>query len=48
MKTFESWEHQIGQPNNYIAIIVQKSNPKLSDILHDFDEFVGFFGVKPE
>ncbi|MGYP006902874866 len=34
--------------NNYIAIIVQKSNPKLSDILHDFDEFVGFFGVKPE
>lgn len=34
--------------DNYIAIIVQKSNPKLDDILRDFDEFIGFFGTKPE
>lgn len=34
--------------DNYIAIIVQKSNPKLNDILRDFDEFIGFFDRKPE
>jgi hypothetical protein len=34
--------------DNYIAIIVQKSNPKLTDILRDFDEFIGFFDTKPE
>ena len=34
--------------DNYIAIIVQKSNPKLNDILRDFDEFIGFFQTKPE
>ena len=34
--------------DNYIAIIVQKSNPKLNDILRDFDEFIGFFDTKPE
>ena len=34
--------------DNYIAIIVQKSNPKLEEILRDFDEFIGFFGTKPE
>jgi hypothetical protein len=33
--------------DNYIAIIVQKSNPKIKSILHDFDEFIGFFGTKP-
>ena len=33
--------------DNYIAIIVQKSNPKLTDILRDFDEFIGFFDTKP-
>ena len=34
--------------DNYIAIIVQKSNPKLESILQDFDNFIGFFGTKPE
>lgn len=33
---------------NYIALIVQKSNPKLESIIQDFDEFIGFLGVKPE
>lgn len=31
-----------------IALIVQKSNPKLNDILRDFDKFIGFFQTKPE
>ena len=39
---------QAEEVDNYIAIIVQKSNPKLDDILRDFDEFIGFFGTKPE
>ena len=34
--------------DNYIAIIVQKSNPRLDVILQDFDEFIGFFDSKPE
>jgi len=34
--------------DNYIAIIVQKSNPRLGSILKDFDDFIGFFGTKPE
>ena len=32
----------------YIAIIVQKSNPRLDVILQDFNEFIGFFDSKPE
>ena len=31
-----------------ILNVVQKSNPKLEEILRDFDEFIGFFGTKPE
>ena len=31
-----------------ILNVVQKSNPKLEEILHNFDEFIGFFGTKPE
>ena len=34
--------------DNYIALIVQKSNPKIESIVRDFDEFIGFFGTKPE
>ena len=34
--------------DNYIALIVQKSNPKLESILQDFEDFIGFFGAKPE
>ena len=36
------------EADNYIAIIVQKSNPKLESILQDFNNFIGFFGTKPE
>lgn len=32
---------------NYTAIIVQKSNPKLETILSEFEEFVDFFRQKP-
>lgn len=32
---------------NYTAMIVQKDNPHLDDIIRDFDEFVGFFKNKP-
>ena len=31
-----------------ILNVVQKSNPKLEEILRDFDEFIGFFCTKPE
>ena len=41
-------QYRIEFVENYIAIIVQKSNPKLNDILRDFDEFIGFFDTKPE
>ena len=34
--------------DNYIALIVQSNNPKLEGIIRDFDEFIGFFGTKPE
>ena len=33
--------------DNYIALIVQKSNPELTNILQTFDDFVGFFTHKP-
>lgn len=33
---------------NYTAMIVQKDNPHLDEIIRDFDEFVGFFKNKPE
>lgn len=33
---------------NYTAIIVQKSNPNLENIILDFDNFVGFFQDKPQ
>ena len=41
-------QYRIEFVDNYIAIIVQKSNPKLNDIFRDFDEFIGFFDTKPE
>lgn len=34
--------------SNYAAVIVQKTNPQLSRIINDFDNFVGFFKNKPE
>ena len=33
--------------SNYAAVIVQRSNPNLKEILSDFDEFVSFFKEKP-
>ena len=33
---------------NYTAMIVQKDNPQLENIIRDFDEFVGFFQNKPQ
>lgn len=34
--------------DNYIALIVQMSNPDLENILLTFDNFIGFFSKKPE
>ena len=34
--------------DNYIALIVQKSNPELENIIKTFSEFVGFFSHKPQ
>ena len=48
MQAFNLTRLRDEEVDNYIAIIVQKSNPKLNDILRDFDEFIGFFGTKPE
>ena len=48
MQAFNLMRLRDEEVDNYIAIIVQKSNPKLDDILRDFDEFIGFFGTKPE
>ena len=38
---------QAEDQDNYFAIIVQKDNPNLEMIIHDFDSFVGFFNQKP-
>ena len=34
--------------DNYAAVIVQRNNPQLEQIIHDFEQFVGFFQSKPE
>lgn len=34
--------------DNYAAVIVQRNNPHLGQIIHDFEQFVGFFQNKPE
>lgn len=34
--------------DNYIALIVQKSNPNIESIKQTFEDFVGFFSAKPE
>ena len=48
MQAFNLTRLRDEEVDNYIAIIVQKSNTKLNDILRDFDEFIGFFDTKPE
>ena len=34
--------------DNYIALIVQKKNPNLTNIIETFNNFIGFFSHKPE
>ena len=34
--------------DNYIALIVQKSNPELNNILQTFNDFISYFSHKPE
>ncbi len=34
--------------DNYIALIVQTTNPNLNSILQTFNDFIGFFSQKPE
>lgn len=36
------------ESDNFIALIVQKSNPSLDSIKQTFDNFIGFFSQKPE
>ncbi len=33
---------------NYAAIIVQKSNPKLTEIIKDFDDVIKILNDKPQ
>lgn len=41
-------EVQEGKTKNFAAIIVQKSNPRLSEILAEFDETISILTNKPE
>ncbi|EFC76812.1 hypothetical protein HMPREF6485_1428 [Segatella buccae ATCC 33574] len=34
--------------NNNAAVIVQRNNPNITDVIRDFDDFVDFFQNKPE
>ena len=34
--------------DNYAAVIVQRDNPHLQQIIGDFEQFTGFFRNKPE
>ena len=59
LKWFREYEHSdkffikvstiiAEEVKNYTAMIVQKDNPQLNNIIKDFDEFVGFFQNKPQ
>jgi hypothetical protein len=59
LKWFREYEHSdrflikvstiiAEEVKNYTAMIVQKDNPQLENIIRDFDEFVGFFQNKPQ
>ena len=37
-----------GKIKNFAALIVQKSNPRLSEILTEFDETISILTNKPE
>jgi len=41
-------EVQEGKTKNFAALIVQKSNPRLKEILAEFDETISILTDKPE
>lgn len=41
-------EVQEGETRNFAALIVQKSNPRLQEIIAEFDETIELFNDKPE
>ncbi len=41
-------EVQEGKTRNFAALIVQKSNPRLKEILAEFDEAISILTDKPE
>jgi len=41
-------EVQEGKTRNFAALIVQKSNPRLNEILAEFDETISILTDKPE
>ena len=41
-------EVQEGQTRNFAALIVQKSNPRLEEILAEFNETIAILTDKPE
>jgi hypothetical protein len=44
----ETAEIQEGETRNFAALIVQKSNPRLKEILEEFDETISILANKPE
>ena len=40
-------EIEVEETMNFAAVIVQKNNPELEQIVNDFDNFVSFFKQKP-
>jgi len=44
----ETAEVQEGKTRNFAALIVQKSNPRLKEILAEFDETISILTNKPE
>jgi len=44
----ETAEVQEGKTRNFAALIVQKSNPCLKEILAEFDETISILTNKPE
>ncbi len=44
----ETAEVQEGKTKNFAALIVQKTNPRLKEILHEFNETISILKNKPE
>lgn len=47
-KNFNTIELEADGIKNYAAIIVQKSNPKLTEIIKDFDDVIKILNDKPQ